>query len=348
MAGYNDPESGYTPGAAGFFTHLGHVTDITNKFDKDATPSSGDVPTWNGTVYAPGILSAGSFANASFTGKATMTNNGPGHRLAFDGNSTVDGATLTAANNNNKVGWQFNSVFQGGFANEAGWGIIDPDFIFGHNLFTTTGSSSGALTGIDSAYGTLMELHIYTPSATLSKIFGGSSECAIEATGTSTTIASVMGFYAKGPRILAGTVTSNLSTLRIDPPEIISPGSVTGFSTGLWCRGAAIFEGLTPNVQNSRKGVYLGGGDASGQDPGVEWADGVNTWRVDINGSGAAMRWLKAGVTVVASLSFAGQFVTSGLESSTNSESLVLKSADGTRYRIKVANGGGSLTIAAA
>lgn len=54
MAGYNDPETGYVQGAAGKFTHLGHVTDITNKFDKDATPASGDVPTWNGTVYAPG------------------------------------------------------------------------------------------------------------------------------------------------------------------------------------------------------------------------------------------------------------------------------------------------------
>lgn len=54
MAGYNDAETGYAQGPAGFFTHLGHVTDITNKFDKDATPASGDVPTWNGTVYAPG------------------------------------------------------------------------------------------------------------------------------------------------------------------------------------------------------------------------------------------------------------------------------------------------------
>lgn len=53
MAGYNDPESGYTAGAAGFFTHLGHVTDITNKFDKDAAPVSGQVLAWNGSVYAP-------------------------------------------------------------------------------------------------------------------------------------------------------------------------------------------------------------------------------------------------------------------------------------------------------
>lgn len=53
MAGYNDPESGYTAGGAGYFTHLGHVTHITNKFDKDATPASGNVLAWNGSVYAP-------------------------------------------------------------------------------------------------------------------------------------------------------------------------------------------------------------------------------------------------------------------------------------------------------
>lgn len=53
MAGYNDSEGPYTGGAAGFFTHLAHITDITNKFDKDATPASGDGLTWNGSVYVP-------------------------------------------------------------------------------------------------------------------------------------------------------------------------------------------------------------------------------------------------------------------------------------------------------
>lgn len=53
MAGYNDSEGPYTGGAPGFFTHLTHLTDITNKFDKDATPATGDTLTWNGSVYAP-------------------------------------------------------------------------------------------------------------------------------------------------------------------------------------------------------------------------------------------------------------------------------------------------------
>lgn len=61
MAGYNDPESGYTVGAGGLFTHLGHITDITNKFDKDATPASGNTLVWNGTVYVPLAPSAASF-----------------------------------------------------------------------------------------------------------------------------------------------------------------------------------------------------------------------------------------------------------------------------------------------
>lgn len=53
MAGYNDPESGYVPGSSGFFTYLSHMTDITNKFDKDATPAIGNGLVWNGSVYVP-------------------------------------------------------------------------------------------------------------------------------------------------------------------------------------------------------------------------------------------------------------------------------------------------------
>lgn len=59
MAGYNDSEGPYTGGAAGFFTHLTHLTDITNKFDKDATPTSGQVLAWNGTVYVPTSAATG-------------------------------------------------------------------------------------------------------------------------------------------------------------------------------------------------------------------------------------------------------------------------------------------------
>lgn len=53
MAGYNDPETGYIQDAPGLFTHLSHITDITNKFDKDATPAAGDLLLSNGTVYVP-------------------------------------------------------------------------------------------------------------------------------------------------------------------------------------------------------------------------------------------------------------------------------------------------------
>ena len=53
MAGYNDSEGPYTQNASGFFTHLAHLTDITNKFDKDAVPAVGDVLVWNGTVWTP-------------------------------------------------------------------------------------------------------------------------------------------------------------------------------------------------------------------------------------------------------------------------------------------------------
>lgn len=49
MAGYNDPESGYVQGSSGFFTHLGHITDITNKFDKDDVPATGHVWIYNTT-----------------------------------------------------------------------------------------------------------------------------------------------------------------------------------------------------------------------------------------------------------------------------------------------------------
>lgn len=78
MAGYNDSEGPYTGGAAGFFTHLTHITDITNKFDKDATPANGQVLTWDSTtgVYVPssgvaGIESFTTFYGADPTGGNT-------------------------------------------------------------------------------------------------------------------------------------------------------------------------------------------------------------------------------------------------------------------------------------
>lgn len=55
MAGYNDSEGPYTTGGAGFKTHLSHITDITNKFDKDVTPATDDALRWDGTVFRPKI-----------------------------------------------------------------------------------------------------------------------------------------------------------------------------------------------------------------------------------------------------------------------------------------------------
>lgn len=97
MAGYNDPESGYTPGGSGFFTHLGHLTHITNKFDKDAVPSSGQVLAWNGSVYAPVAPSGGGGGDALITVAASDTAAGPKANADYVCDGTGDHVEIQAA-----------------------------------------------------------------------------------------------------------------------------------------------------------------------------------------------------------------------------------------------------------
>lgn len=118
MAGYNDSEGPYTEGAPGFFNILSHVTDITNKFDKDATPASGDGLIWNGSVYYPmppngvnaarfassGVINTAAFNSAVaatpaggtlFLPKALTYSLATPVSTITDINITSDGATLT-------------------------------------------------------------------------------------------------------------------------------------------------------------------------------------------------------------------------------------------------------------
>lgn len=89
MSGYNDSEGPYTNGATGVFTHLSHLTHITNKFDKDATPADGDVWTYDSVsgVYAPQTPgSTGDVANIKNYGAV--------------GNGTTDDSTAIIAARN--------------------------------------------------------------------------------------------------------------------------------------------------------------------------------------------------------------------------------------------------------
>jgi hypothetical protein len=95
LAGYNDPESGYVNGSLGFFTHLSHLTDITNKFDKDVTPNVGDVPTWNGSVYAP---AAGPAASSGAAGVVNVDDYGAAHNGTTDDSAAVINARNAVLN----------------------------------------------------------------------------------------------------------------------------------------------------------------------------------------------------------------------------------------------------------
>lgn len=105
MAGYNDPESGYINGAPGLFTHLGHITDITNKFDKDDVPATGHVWIYDITsgVYRsrallstdnPGIVTNTQSTSAytlvlTDAGKLVETNSASPNNLIVPPNSSV-------------------------------------------------------------------------------------------------------------------------------------------------------------------------------------------------------------------------------------------------------------------
>lgn len=60
MAGPGLP-TGLTSASSGHISHTNLVHAIVNKFDKDATPSAGQVLTWDGTnnVYVPATPSVG-------------------------------------------------------------------------------------------------------------------------------------------------------------------------------------------------------------------------------------------------------------------------------------------------
>lgn len=92
MAGYNDPETGYVEGGSGFFTHLSHLTDITNKFDKDATPTDGQVLTWDSgtSLYLPETPTGGS-------GTSLVINVKDAPYSAAGNGSTNDTAAIQAA-----------------------------------------------------------------------------------------------------------------------------------------------------------------------------------------------------------------------------------------------------------
>lgn len=58
MAGPGLP-TGLSSSSTGHISHHGLIHIIANLFDKDAVPASGQVPTWNGTVYVPADPSVG-------------------------------------------------------------------------------------------------------------------------------------------------------------------------------------------------------------------------------------------------------------------------------------------------
>lgn len=64
----------------------------------------------------------------------------------------------------------------------------DHDYAFMANDFYTTGSAAGDLSGINNIFGRLTELHLYTPNVTLNALKAGSFELDIEASAAGSTV----------------------------------------------------------------------------------------------------------------------------------------------------------------
>lgn len=83
--------------------------------------------------------------------------------------------------------------------------------------------------------------------------------------------------------------------------------SAGGLRVGLWGRGSALFEGRVPSGQTSRKGVWVGGGGASGGQPQITLAGGSYAFSLDLT-TDNVVRFMKTGVEQLASLDSAGIF----------------------------------------
>jgi len=220
-------------------------------------------------------------------------------RLPVNGSAVIDGSKL-GPGTNDKVAYALSATFKGGFSGEAGFGQVNPGFLFGVNHFIVTGTASGDLAGITDLYGTLNEVHQSTPGASLNLVVGNQSEAGTDPTATGTTIGSIYSHRVKGVQINAGTVTNTATSLYVQKPVVQPGASVTGSIYSFYADGPI---GLAGPIQSEvavsatvSSGLYLSR-NATTKEPGVTWANGTNAMSIDYtSGASGVMRILETGV----------------------------------------------------
>jgi len=148
----------------------------------------------------------------------------------------IDGSKLTADAPVNKTGIALNPVFKGGFNAEPGFGAFDPKFIFGVNAFVTSGKIAGDLDGINDFWGTLLEIHNYTPNSTLNVLVGATLEANNEGVGS--VVQAGYSHRIKGYAARHGETVYAYS-LHISSPYTENEGTITGVNEALHVGGTA-------------------------------------------------------------------------------------------------------------
>ncbi len=148
-----------------------------------------DYPAWvvpGCFVHIPGAGSGGSLLRTRITAIS-----GTSVTLSDAASTTVSGVSVMASS------------------------VQNPTFLFGTNNFFQTGGAAGDLDTIKNVYGTLMEVHLYTPSVSLDVFKAAQSEAQLEAS-SSGTVGIVQAHHIRGV-LNHGTATiTNAYGLYID------------------------------------------------------------------------------------------------------------------------------------
>ncbi|MBT1542489.1 hypothetical protein KK103_12005 [Curtobacterium flaccumfaciens pv. flaccumfaciens] len=233
-------------------------------------------------------------------------------RLPVNGSAVIDGSKL-GPGTNDKVAYALSATFKGGFTGEAGFGQVNPGFLFGVNHFVVTGTTAGDLAGITDLYGTLNEVHQSTPGASINLVVGNQSEAGTDPSATGTTIGSIYSHRMKGVQLNTGTVTNTATTLRVEAPVLKGDATVTGTTYSLDVVGNIGLGGPiikeNASTQTSTAGLYMSR-NATTLEPSITFANGTKAMNIDFtSGASGVLRILATGVASRIEISQSGTTV---------------------------------------
>ncbi|WP_322544476.1 hypothetical protein U2G91_17220 [Rhodococcoides fascians] len=184
-------------------------------------------------------------------------------------NNVIDGSTLTGATyGTNKTGLVVNTVFKGGFSAEAGYGVVDPNALFGEVVFTVSGKTAGDLASATAFYAGTVEAHIYTPNSSLGTLIGLEVVANLESDATNATVTNAYSLHARAPENrAAGAVMDNAYAAYFEAPTGATRNWSARFKGLAQFDGKALFGGATLNSSATGlgdPGVYIGRDSGSG------------------------------------------------------------------------------------